>query len=332
MQTAAEQKQLIVRSRPGNGQPSAVELAVPLILRGQVIGVLGVKRDRTEIWDEDELTAVEAVAGQISLALENARLTAEQGKTIVQLKDVDRLKSEFLTSMSHELRTPLNSIIGFADVLLQGIDGELNPVALNDIQLIYNSGQHLLALINDILDLSKIEAGKMELVREPLSVADAVNEVLAASSSLLQKKSLALTANVSRELPHILADRLRFNQIVLNLVSNAVKFTEQGGVIISAQIDPADPGKMRVEVADTGIGIPQNKINAIFDRFSQADSSTTRKYGGSGLGLTICKQLVEMHGGRIGICNQPQGGSMFYFTIPLAVEGDEDDLSDFLIN
>jgi signal transduction histidine kinase len=156
--------------------------------------------------------------------------------------------------------------------------------------------------------------------------------VLAASSSLLQKKSLALTANVSRELPHILADRLRFNQIVLNLVSNAVKFTEQGGVIISAQIDPADPGKMRVEVADTGIGIPQNKINAIFDRFSQADSSTTRKYGGSGLGLTICKQLVEMHGGRIGICNQPQGGSMFYFTIPLAVEGDEDDLSDFLIN
>ena len=119
---------------------------------------------------------------------------------------------------------------------------------------------------------------------------------------------------------------------MLNLISNAVKFTEQGGVTISAQIDPADPEKMRIEVADTGIGIPQDKRTAIFDRFRQADSSTTRKYGGSGLGLTICKQLVEMHGGQIGICNQPQGGSMFYFTIPLAAEGDEDDLRDFLIS
>jgi signal transduction histidine kinase len=287
------------------------------VLRGQVIGALAIKREEAADWNEDEVVAVESVASQIALALENARLSEEQENTIVQLKDVDRLKSEFLTSMSHELRTPLNSIIGFADVLLQGIDGELNEMALNDIRLIYNSGQHLLALINDILDLSKIEAGKMELVRQPLNVADAIKEVLAASTALLKKKPVEVIVEVEESLPPIYADKLRFNQVLLNLVSNSAKFTDEGSITLEAEIYDRDPDKMLISVSDTGIGIPPDKIDAVFDRFRQADSSTTRQYGGTGLGLAICEQLVEMHGGKIWITSEAGVGSTFHFTIPL---------------
>lgn len=318
MSEAAHKKQLVKYSSPGNGHKPKTELAVPLVLRGEVIGVLGVKREETIDWAEEEVSAVETVANQVARALENARLSKEQEKTIVQLKEVDRLKSEFLTSMSHELRTPLNSIIGFADVLLQGIDGELNEMAMNDIRLIHNSGQHLLALINDILDISKIEAGKMELVREPLNVSEAFNEVLAASSSLVKDKPISIVLKAEETLPSIYADKLRFNQILLNLVSNAVKFTEEGAITIRAQTQDAQPGMMRISVIDTGIGIPPDKIDAVFDRFRQADSSTTRKYGGTGLGLAICKQLVEMHDGEIGLTSREGVGSTFYFTIPLA--------------
>ncbi len=321
MAQAATRKQLVTQTHGDNGERPKSELAVPLVLRGEVIGVLGVKREERPEWAEEEVSAVETVANQIALALENARLSKEQEKTIFQLQEVDRLKSEFLTSMSHELRTPLNSIIGFADVLLQGIDGELNELALNDIQLIYNSGQHLLALINDILDLSKIEAGRMELVREPLPIEGLINETLAATSSLLKEKPIQVAVDVDEDLPPVYADKLRLNQILLNLVSNAAKFTEDGQITIKARIAETEPDKMFVSISDTGIGIPEDKFKAIFDRFSQADNSTTRRYGGTGLGLPICQQLVEMHGGQIGMTSEVNVGSTFYFTIPLAPEG-----------
>ncbi len=317
MRQAAATKQLVTQVAPANGEKARAELAVPLMLRGEVIGVLGVKRDETANWAEEEKAAVEAVANQVAMALENARLAKEQEKTIVKLKDIDRLKSEFLTSMSHELRTPLNSIIGFADVLLQGIDGELNEMAMGDIRLIYNSGKHLLALINDILDLAKIEAGKMELVRESLDLKDIVDNVLASSNSLVKDKPVQIVVNMPAALPPVNADKLRLNQILLNLVSNAAKFTHTGTITIKAALS-REPGFMRIGVADTGIGIPPEKLNSIFERFRQADSSTTRKYGGTGLGLAICKQLVEMHGGTIGVKSQEGAGSEFYFTIPLA--------------
>jgi len=317
MQQAARRKQMIVDS---NGERSGAEVGVPLLLRGQVVGTLGLKRDTSQQWSEEELAAVEAVADQVSLALENARLVAEQDKTIVQLRDVDRLKSEFLTSMSHELRTPLNSILGFADVLLQGIDGDLDPVAQGDVQMIYNSGQHLLALINDILDLSKIEAGQMELVFEPLSLSSSIEEVLTASSSLLHRKSVELVINLPDGLPPVWADRLRLKQILLNLLSNAAKFTEQGTITVDAGPAQDDPTYLQISVTDTGIGMTAEQQKHIFDRFRQADSSTTRRYGGSGLGLAICKQLIEMHGGTITVRSQSGAGSTFSFTLPLASE------------
>ncbi|MCP4606064.1 MAG: GAF domain-containing protein, partial [Proteobacteria bacterium] len=283
MKQATVQRQLVKASGDGNGDAQKkAELAVPLILRGEVIGVLGVKREKSPNWAEEELSAVEAVADQVTRALENARLSKEQEKTIVQLKEIDRLKSEFLTSMSHELRTPLNSNIGFADVLLQGIDGVLNDLAMNDIQLIYNSGQHLLALINDILDISKIEAGMMELVRHSLDIVESVNDVQVASTSLLKDKPVELMVEVEDDLPPIYADKLRINQVLLNLVSNAVKFTAEGTVTIKAEVREEILDKMYISVIDTGIGIPPDKTEAIFDRFRQADSSTTRQYGGTG--------------------------------------------------
>jgi signal transduction histidine kinase len=319
MKEAALQKQLVKQSYPGNGQSPRAELAVPLILRGEVIGVLGVKRDETADWAAEEVDAVEAVADQVARALENARLSQEQEKTIGQLKEIDRLKSEFLTSMSHELRTPLNSIIGFADVLLQGIDGDLPDLALNDVRLIHNSGQHLLALINDILDLSKIEAGKLELVREPLDIRESVKDVLAAASSLVKNKPVEILVDLpGKELPPIYADKLRLNQILLNLVSNAAKFTHEGSITIKPEIRASIPDRMYISVIDTGIGIPPNKLETIFDRFRQADNSTTRKYGGTGLGLAISRNLVQMHGGDLHVMSEEGIGSEFYFTIPLA--------------
>jgi len=317
MKQAITKRQLVKQTLTENGDKAEAELAVPLILRNEVIGVLGIKREETPDWADEELAAVEAVADQIARALENARLSKEQEKTIDQLREVDRLKSEFLTSMSHELRTPLNSIIGFADVLLQGIDGEINDIARNDIQLIYSSGHHLLALINDILDLSKIEAGQMELVREPISVKESIYEALAATSSLFKDRPIEILADVEDNIPPVYADKLRFNQIVLNLISNAAKFTAKGSVTVKARIEGQTPEKVNISVIDTGIGIPPDKLPTIFDRFRQADSSTTREYGGSGLGLAICKQLVELHGGEIDVRSEVGNGSEFYFTMPL---------------
>lgn len=318
MKEAVKKKQLVKMSRGGNGDKSQSELGLPLMLRGQVIGVLGVKREKQVDWTDEEVSAVNAVADQISRALENARLSEEQEKTIEQLKEIDRLKSEFLTSMSHELRTPLNSIIGFADVLLQGIDGDLPDMAVNDIRLIHSSGQHLLALINDILDLSKIEAGKMELIREPIDIGESINDVLAASNSLVKDKPVEILVDKPDDLPPLYADKLRLNQILLNLVSNAAKFTDEGSITIKANIDEENPDKMRVAVIDTGIGIPEEKQHSIFDRFRQADGTTTRKYGGTGLGLAITLNLTEMHDGELKVKSEPNGGSEFFFTIPLA--------------
>ncbi|MCB0154194.1 MAG: two-component sensor histidine kinase, partial [Anaerolineae bacterium] len=193
----------------------------------------------------------------------------------------------------------------------------LNELALNDISLIYNSAQHLLALINDILDISKIEAGMMELVPEPVALDEIMREVLAAAHSLLKNKPVEVLTEISAELPPVYADKLRLRQILLNLASNAAKFTKEGQITIGAEIYPANPHQMHIWVQDTGIGIPNEKLEAIFDRFSQADNSITRQYGGTGLGLPICKQLVELHGGTIGVSSHVGAGSKFYFTIPL---------------
>ncbi|MFQ5575897.1 MAG: ATP-binding protein [Anaerolineae bacterium] len=318
MKEAAEQKRLVEEVVADNGRQNGREVAVPLVLRGEVIGMLGVKRDSPQKWAEEELAVVEAVAGQTALALENARLSKEQDRTIVQLKEVDRLKSDFLTSMSHELRTPLNSIIGFADILLQGIDGPLEDNAITDIRAIHNSGKHLLALINDILDLSKIEAGRMELACSPLTIERVFSDVAASVSSLLTNRDIELRQEIEPDLPPIWADSLRLNQVIINLVSNAIKFTEEGAVTMGAAT--FNPKLMRIYIQDTGIGIPEDKFGLVFEHFRQVDSRNSRKYQGTGMGLAIARQLVALHGGEMWLESAVDQGSTFHFTIPFMQE------------
>ncbi len=296
------------------------ELAVPLRKGELVLGVLDIQSEQRDNFSPDEVSLMQSIADQAAIAIDNARLLADKQATIVKLQEVDRLKSEFLTTMSHELRTPLNSILGFADILLQGIDGDLGEYALNDIQLIYNSGQHLLALINDILDISKIEAGMMEIVPDALEIDEVTGDIYSTCTLLVKDKPVEIIFDIPADLPKIYADKTRLKQILLNLVNNAIKFTHHGSVTVQAKISEQFPDKMYFTVTDTGIGIPAEKQQTLFERFKQADMSKTRIYGGTGLGLAICKKLVQMHGGEIGFKSQANVGSEFYFTIPLVKE------------
>ena len=238
--------------------------------------------------------------------LVNARRGAEEA---------NRAKSEFLANMSHELRTPLNSIIGFAEVLRDGICGELNEEQAECVIDIHGSGKHLLQMINDILDLSKVEAGKMELQSEEFSVGGAIDDVQSIIRDMAHKKRLNLQIVVEEELPDIYADLVKFKQIMYNLLSNALKFTPEGG---SITIDVNFNGdEFLVSVTDTGIGIEPKEQEAIFDEFKQLDSSRARQYEGTGLGLALTKRLVELHGGRIWVESEGPGlGSKFSFTLP----------------
>lgn len=256
---------------------------------------------------------------EIALA-ENARLLAESEKTVVQLQELDRLKSEFLTIVSHELRTPLNSILGFAEILLQEGAEAISDYAKEDVQHIYSSGQHLLALINDILDVSKIEAGMMELISEAFVADDVVDEVITTCRTFITDKPLIIQANLPDNLPLVYADKARFKQILLNLVDNGIKFTPEGRITITARVCEPEMTKLCFSVIDTGIGILPENQEAIFGHFYQVDMSNTRAYGGTGLGLTITKRLVELHGGEIGLKSEFGHGSEFYFTIPIASE------------
>jgi len=222
--------------------------------------------------------------------------------------------------MSHELRTPLNSILGFTDVMLEGIDGDLTENMDNDLRLIHKNGQHLLHLINDVLDMAKIEAGKMNLTVERFKVHDLLDEVFQISSSLAAEKKLSLLIEAdSDRTAEITADRTRIRQVMLNLVSNAVKFTDQGGVSIrTAQKD----GKVLIRVSDTGLGIPKEKLGLVFQEFTQVDTSATRKVGGTGLGLPISLSLVKMHGGRLWAesTGVPGQGSTFFVELPVEAQ------------
>jgi len=232
-----------------------------------------------------------------------------------EAEKANRAKSEFLANMSHELRTPLNSIIGFAEILKDGVCGELNEDQMESVIDIYESGKHLLRMINDILDLSKVEAGKMELQLEQFSVADAINDVQSIIREMANKKRLNLQIAVPEDLPNVYADLVKFKQIMYNLLSNAVKFTpERGSITIEANFNDDE---FLVSVTDTGIGIEPKNQEAIFDEFKQLDSSRARQYEGTGLGLSLTRRLVELHGGRIWVESEGLGmGSKFSFTLP----------------
>jgi signal transduction histidine kinase/CheY-like chemotaxis protein len=290
------------------------ELAIPLLVGDTLIGALDVQSTSPNAFSEEEISTLEILAAQLAIAIQNARAFAEQQRTAERLKEIDKLKTQFLANMSHELRTPLNSIIGFSRVILKGIDGPLTELQKTDLTSIHNSGQHLLSLINNILDLSKIEAGKMELNFEEVDLGPILKSVVSTAVALVKDKPVALHQEIPDDLPIVWADPTRMRQIILNLVSNACKFTDEGAITIRAQ---ADHEKITISVADTGIGVPEDKLGSIFEEFTQVDASTTRKVGGTGLGLPISRHFVEMHQGQIWVDSKPGRGSTFQFFIPI---------------
>ena len=289
------------------------ELIVPIKQGGLLLGALNLESPQPNAFKDSEVNLIEAMADQMAVAITNARAYEAERQAVERIREADRLKTQFLANMSHELRTPLNSIIGFSRVMLRGIDGPLTEMQSTDLTSIYNSGQHLLGLINNILDLSKIEAGKMELSLESVNLVDIAKTVMSTAIALVKDKQIKLEQDVPADLPTVTADQTRVRQIILNLVSNAAKFTEKGFIRLSMVPTPQE---VMISVTDSGIGIPEDKLGHIFEEFTQVDASTTRKYGGTGLGLAITRSFVEMHKGRIWVESRLGAGATFTFTLP----------------
>ncbi len=238
---------------------------------------------------------------------ESLRLAKERAEA------ADQIKSAFLATMSHELRTPLNSIIGFTGILLQGLVGPMNDEQKKQLGMVRDSSRHLLDLINDVLDISKIEAGQLEVTHQPFDLRESLEKAVRGVHPLAERKGIALELALAPDLNQVVSDRRRVEQVVLNLLSNAIKFTERGGVLLSAT---GREGTIEIRVRDTGIGIRSEDMDTLFKPFRQIDSGLTRKYEGTGLGLSISKRLVELLGGQLRVESQPEAGSTFIVTLP----------------
>jgi signal transduction histidine kinase/CheY-like chemotaxis protein len=302
------------------------EMVVPIKRGQQISGVIDLASTLPNGFDEIDLATMQVLAEQVGIALENARLYTEVNRVVVQLthtnlelEEATRHKSEFLANMSHELRTPLNAIIGFSEVMMDQLFGELNERQKRYVMNILTSGRHLLSLVNDVLDLSKVEAGHMELLLDDIAPADATMDVEAILSVSATKKNLAFQNMFEAEQVTIRADRSKFKQILYNLLSNAVKFTPEKGRITVGNYLHREEGKdyLATWIKDTGIGIRKEDQRGIFEEFRQVDSSYARQHQGTGLGLALTKRLIELHGGRIWVESEPGVGSLFTFLLPL---------------
>lgn len=329
---AARTREIVIVSDSSNDPEFAVhgllpeaksEMSIPLIVGEQLIGVFDVESETVNRFTEEDTRTFMTLASQTAVALRNAQLYAEQMETVERLRELDHLKSSFLANMSHELRTPLNSILGFTQVILEGLDGPLTEDMTMDLGLIEKNGQHLLNLINEVLDMAKIESGRVSLSREPLNLPEMLDDVIRTSGPLAREGVAVVNASQLPERMLIMSDAVRIRQMLLNIIGNALKFTDQGSVTVEAeQINE----KVQIRVVDTGIGIPPDLLESIFEAFSQVDTSTTRKVGGTGLGLPISRRLAEMHGGALwaestGILGE---GSIFYLELPI---GDPESLT-----
>jgi signal transduction histidine kinase/HAMP domain-containing protein len=292
-------------------------LAVPLVREHSLVGGLAVCRKTPGAFAPETVDLVQTLANQSVLAIENAELFEEIERKGHELAAASRHKSEFLANMSHELRTPLNAVLGYAELIQDGIYGEVPAKIQGVLERIQQNGRHLLGLINDVLDLSKIEAGQLTLAPVEYSVRELVLDVVSATEALAAEKQLALEVDAPADLPRGRGDERRLTQVLMNLVSNAIKFTDAGSVSIRATVEG---GSVLVEVSDTGIGIAAADRQRIFEEFQQVDSSSTRKKGSTGLGLAIARRIVELHGGRIWVESTPGQGSTFAFTLPLSAE------------
>lgn len=327
-----------------------LSLAVaPIIVTGTPMGVIFLLNNSKHYFSQHFLNFFQGIANQVGLSLRNSQLYAELNKLNKELenkvaertielknksqlleeaynnlKEVDRLKTQFLSTISHELRTPLNSIIGYTQLMLDGVEGELMEGQKEDLERIEKNAKHLLQLINDILDLSKIEAGKMQLNIEKVELEDIIKQVLTIVLPLKGKKNIDIIDNVKGKKIFLLADKQRIEQIFINLLSNAIKFTDEGCITIDCvtKFDATAAKWAEISVKDTGIGIAKENLEKIFEAFKQIEDASTRKHSGTGLGLSITKKLVEMHGGTIWAESEVGKGTIIVFTIPMASEGE----------
>lgn len=312
--------QAVLESRPVSlkvGPPlsyARAEAALPLRLGDRVLGVLDVQSTQPEAFDQDDVSVLQNVANQVAIALENARAYALEREAAERLRQLDRSKRRFLANMSHELRTPLTNIIGFARLMLKEIDGPLTDQQRHDLEIIYHNGEHLLGLINDLLDISQIEAGLMELEFREVDLGDLIRSVMATAGALVRGKPVVMREIIASDLPKVRADPARIRQVLLRILANAAKFTDRGAITVRAW--PVD-GEVWVSVSDTGVGITPEHLERVFERFEQGVVESGRRPEGVGLGLALSKEFVEMHGGRIWVESEVGRGSTFTFTLPL---------------
>jgi signal transduction histidine kinase len=289
-------------------------VAAPMLREGVAAGAIMLRKTEPGAFTPRQIELLETFAAQAVIAIENVRLFTEIQEKSHQLEVASQHKSQFLANMSHELRTPLNAIIGYTEMMADGLYGEVGEKAQGVLERVQNNGRHLLGLINDVLDLSKIEAGQLSLTVEQYSVADMVATVLSATESLARTKGLALRSAVAPGLPTGNGDARRLTQVLLNLVGNAIKFTDAGSVEVRA-VQAGD--RFEFAVVDSGFGIAPADQARIFDEFQQVDNSSTRKKGGTGLGLSISRKIVELHGGRITVESEVGKGSAFKVIVPI---------------
>ena len=291
-------------------------LVVALKTENKMIGILLLGEKLSgEIFDDRELQVLRLLASQAAISLENARLYEELGESNAQLLQASRLKSQFLAGVSHELRTPLNSIIGFSKVLLNRIDGDLNERQEKYVRSVHTSSQHLLGLINSILDISSIEAGRLALDQAEFELAALIDECVEVSLPLARGKPIKLDKSVAFDLPTMSGDRAKIRQVLLNLLSNAIKFTPGGRVSVGVKLGGDG---IHVAVSDTGVGIRKEDLGRLFEPFERLENPVSRDVGGTGLGLAISKKFVELHGGKMWAESRENAGSTFHFTLPCA--------------
>jgi len=292
-------------------------LAMPLLREGLPIGGIVIRRNQVRPFTEKQIALLKTFADQAVIAIENVRLFQEIQDKNEQLEAASRHKSQFLANVSHELRTPLNSIIGFTRIVLRRIGAQIPDLQKENLQKVLISSEHLLNLINELLDLSKIEAGRMEVYAETFHLNDVVRMATSTVEPMLKDGRVRLVTEIAPDIPPLKTDREKLKQAMLNLLSNAAKFTEKGEIKVAAW---QENGNVKLTVSDTGIGMKPEALNYIFEEFRQADMSSTRRYGGTGLGLAIVRRFINLMGGDIGVESEVGKRSKFTITIPMSLK------------